>query len=122
MFVRASLNLMDLDDDAEAVPRLLVLLPLMRSFFGAGVCAAPLRPALFFAMALNKETPSAEEASFNLLYLSLLSALVNDEAECSQNQQVVYVLTSQKCVGVFDVQKSFHNYLFLLFNFGFHAI
>jgi len=45
-------------------------------------------------MAQNKETPSAEEASFNLLYLSLLSALVNDEAECSQNQQVVYVLTA----------------------------
>ena len=107
--VRASLNLIDFFDEAEAVPRLLVLLPLIRSFFGAGVCAALFRPALFFAMAQNKETPSLEEASFNFSRLSLLSALVDDEAECGQDEKVVYVLTAQECIGVFDVQESFHN-------------
>ena len=35
--VRPSLNLIDLLDEAEALPLLLVLLPLIRSFFGAGV-------------------------------------------------------------------------------------
>lgn len=47
----------------DALPTGLVLLPRMRSFFGAGVCATLLRPALFFAMIKNKETPSFEEAS-----------------------------------------------------------
>ena len=61
-----SLNLIPDDARADALPRGLDALPLILSFFGAGVCAAPLRPALFFAMTRKKETPSAEEASFQM--------------------------------------------------------
>ena len=61
--VRASLNEMDLRDEAEAVPRLLVLLPLILSLRGAGVCAAPLRPALFCAIVLKKKKPLRQKRS-----------------------------------------------------------
>jgi len=37
LFVRPSLNLIEERVDEDALPRLLVLLPLMRSFLGAGV-------------------------------------------------------------------------------------
>jgi len=110
--VRPSLNLIDLLDEAEAVPRLLVLLPLIRSFFGAGVWAAPFLPALLFAMTKNKKTPSREEASYKCSSLLLLQ-LHNDDTECRQNQEVVNILSAQKWIGVFDVEKSFHDYFFL---------
>ena len=62
----AALNLMLEDAEAEALPRLLVALPLIRSLLGAGVWAAPLRPALFCAIFRKKETPSCEEVPIQM--------------------------------------------------------
>lgn len=86
---------MDLRDEAEALPLLFVLLPLIRSFFGAGVLAAPFLPALLFAMTKNKKTPSDEEAFYNCSSLLLLQ-LHDDDTECRQNQEVVNILSAQK--------------------------
>tara|TARA_B100000035_G_C20933370_1_gene524067 strand:- start:688 stop:1008 length:321 start_codon:yes stop_codon:yes gene_type:complete len=72
LLVKAALKLMRDDAEADALPFLFVALPLIRSFLGAGVFAAPLRPALFFAMSLKKETPSFEEAS-DLMFQEITS-------------------------------------------------
>lgn len=103
LFVSPSLNFIEERVEADALPRLLVLLPLMRSFFGAGVCAAPLRPALFFAISTKQENPFRWRGFREFTLLLLLLTLQDDDGNTRQNQEVVNILSAQECVGVFDV-------------------